>query len=397
MAKGKGINIDPDGVSKGGGSLEKLGSELESGGGKLAEAGQRMARHAAQDKSGVGKVLMEVFGRGTQVAGDVIKEGGRVVKKSGQHLHDTGQAHREMDHRSRQRFDKLHPDAKTKNPHDSRTTPRATGQGGGPPSHRPPKVPGGPGEHWTDTVRNNFNDKDYADFTRAMDKMGADPKHGEVPGSGQLTRRERDLVARARGLVTVEPGTRMQKVIPDSSVKGYLGPLQPDGTYAKGAWDKPTIGGFVARHQDAGTLKTPNDIIDGNRLDYANTPYKHGQPNIHVIEFPAGEHPYQAPVGSPHIPGQISAHNPAVLRSADEMLDANDRMGVDPGSYYRNVQAWPYTGGGFTAHPTMGVPEFKMQESIDIPHGATINEYDASGNKSVIAEYDARRKKWIHP
>ena len=395
----KDIIIDPDGLSKGGGSLQRLGSQLESGGGKLEQAGQRMAAHASRDKSGVGKVLMEAFGRGTQIAGDVIKEGGRVVKKSGQHLHESGQAHVENDRRSKARFDKLHPDAR-KAPHPKNGTgPGRTGRsGGGAPPHKPPTPhPAGPNEHWKTTVRNNFNDKDYADFERAMHKMGADPKPGEVPGSGQLTRREKELVARARGLVTVDQGTLMQKVIPEGSVRGYLGDLQPDGSYAKGNWDKPTIGGFVARHQDAGVLTRPDDIINGNRLDYANTPYKPGQSHIHTIEFPAGDRNYQAPMGAPKIPGEISGHNPAVLRHTDEMLDAADRMGVDPRSYYRQVESWPYSGIGVTAHPTMGVPEFKMTEPMDIPHGATINEYDAGGRKTVIARFDEDLGKWVRP
>jgi hypothetical protein len=113
----KDINIDPDGLSHGGGSLQRLGAALYSGGGKLADAGQRLAQHASQDKSGVGKVLMEVMGRGTQIAGDVIKEGGRVVRTAGQHLHETGQSHRETDIRSKERFDKLHPDYKEPHPH----------------------------------------------------------------------------------------------------------------------------------------------------------------------------------------------------------------------------------------------------------------------------------------
>jgi hypothetical protein len=190
----------------------------------------------------------------------------------------------------------------------------------------------------------------------------------------------------------------MQKVIPPHAVQGYLGDLNSDGTYSGGGWD-PKVGGFVARHQDAGVLTRPDDIIDGNRLDYANTPYKHGMSHIHTMEFPAGNEldNYQKPVGAPNIPGEISGHNPAVVRSADEMIDAAERAGVDPGTYQRSINAWPYSGIGVTAHPTMGTPEFKMTESMQIPHGTTINEYDASGRKTVIAVYDWPSRKWVQP
>ena len=130
-----GFTIDPDHVAKSGGTLERFGAQLDTGGGKLEQAGQRMAQHAGQDKSGVGAVLVKAFGRGTQIAGDVIKEGGRVIKKAGQHLKETGRSHREHDQRSRERFDRIHRGEEGQSRHrsvrggarrtDDRTSPRS--------------------------------------------------------------------------------------------------------------------------------------------------------------------------------------------------------------------------------------------------------------------------------
>ncbi len=162
----KDVNIDPDGLSKGGGSLQRLGQSLYAGGGKLAQAGQRMAQHASQDKSGIGKVLMEIFGRGTEIAGDVIKEGGRVVRTAGQHLHETGQSHRETDHRNKERFDKLHPDYKAKSPHGGGPTPKRPGTTTPHKTH--PLDPGFVGEH----LPNNHiwgTQVDYLDEHRRRD------------------------------------------------------------------------------------------------------------------------------------------------------------------------------------------------------------------------------------
>jgi hypothetical protein len=99
-----GFTIDPDHLESSGGKLEQFGTKLDQGGSKMEQAGHRLATHAGRDKSGIGKVLVEGFGKGTEIAGEVIKEGGRVIKKSGQHLKGTGRTHRAHDERSKKRF-----------------------------------------------------------------------------------------------------------------------------------------------------------------------------------------------------------------------------------------------------------------------------------------------------
>lgn len=271
------------------------------------------------------------------------------------------------------------------------------GDSGQPPNTNPPGSTTPP-EHWMDTVRDNFSDKDFADFQRAMDKLSEDPTPGDrdVPGSGRLTNHERDLMARAMGLVDLDSTTNMQKVIPPDAVMGYLGGgPDADGVFP-GGWD--AIRGFTARHQDAGILMTPSDIIDGNRLDYNGTPYDRGMNNIHTIEYPAGDPTnYQKPVGAPGIYGELSNKNPEVQRAADAMVDAAERNGVDPNTYQRATNSWPYSGAGVTAHSTMGVPEFEISRPVPIPDGATIFEYNTAGQKTPIAVYDEDLGGWRQP
>lgn len=403
----KDINIDPDGLSKGGGSLQKLGSELESGGGKLEQAGQRMAQHASRDKSGIGKVLMEAFGRGTQVAGDVIKEGGRVVKKSGQHLHESGQAHVENDHRGKQRFDKIKPDPKAPRPKGGSGPGRGGKGGAGTPPHKPPNPPGGGaggphgggrnlGPSWQDEVKKHFTPEEQRDLKNAMRKVSQEPTDRGVPGSGRLSQHERELMARAQKHVTIDNDTPMQKIIPPGDVNKYL-----NGDY-------PSIGGFVARQQDATHLNTPDRIVHGNRLDYANTPYHDGMPKVHAIEFPASNPDmYKTPLGAPSAAdhGALDtgpdrsghrATDPSIRHAADRMHDAARDVGLDPNSYAPNrVHDWPWTGAGVTAHPTLGIPEREMPDRMDIPNGSRMVEYDPSGNRVVTHVYDDVTKAWI--
>lgn len=275
------------------------------------------------------------------------------------------------------------------------TTPSSATQSPTPTRQTPVRQSRPVGEPWTDTVRNNFSPKDFADFQRAMDKISADPVPGQVPGSGTLTARERDLVARARGLVTIEPGTVMQKIIPPDAVKGYLGDLRSDGSYEGGSYK--SVRGFVARHQDAMGFNTPDSIFNGTRLDYPNTGYRTGMDHIHAIEFPAGKPDnYTTPIGAPSVPGELSGKNPAVNRAADAMMDAMNRAGMDETAYNRNVSAWPFSGMGVTAHSS-GIPEFVIGSEMKIPNGATINEYDQAGRKTVVAVFDKVSGRWVQP
>jgi hypothetical protein len=393
-SKKKPISIDPAHMERSGGKLGEFGDKLDTAGSRLAQAGDRLAQHASQDKSGIGAVLVKAMGRGTEVTGKVVGEGGRVVRTAGQHLTGTARTTREADAHNAAMFNKIHNKGNEPHPPGGGKTAPASGhsipQGG-----RVPITTSG--EHWMSTAEHNFDKKDFADFRQAMDKLAAEPKPGQVPGSAQLTQRERDLVARAMSLATIDRDTRMQKVIPPHAVYGYLGDLESNGNYRGGKWDQQ-IGGFVARHQDAGLHMRPEDVVRGNRLDYPNTAYEKRPSHIHTIEYPAGDPSnYARPVGASTVPGHVFDNDPRVAAAADEMAAAYHRAGVPPSEIVRVNSAWPYSGAGVTSDATMGNPEFKVQKPIDMPHGATINEYDAGGRKTVIARFDKVRGGWHRP
>jgi hypothetical protein len=225
-----------------------------------------------------------------------------------------------------------------------------------------------------------------------MGKMAADPRRGEVPGSGQLTQHERELMARAQTLVVIDPDTRMQKVIPPGALDRYLdGTVIPTGP---DRFDANMVGGYVARQQDATHLRTPADIIQGNRLDYENTPFRDTSRPTHVMEFPAGTADYTTPFGAPYAGGSGTHGNWGVVqRAADDMITAAESQGHPPGSYQREVYKWPFSGVGVTADATMGVPERKTPYH-QIPTGAQIYEYSPSGTKVLVAEYGGPVRGW---
>jgi hypothetical protein len=241
--------------------------------------------------------------------------------------------------------------------------------GGGTPPHR---------ESWTDTIRRNFSNEEYHRFTKALRKMAEDPSEpGRVAGSGALTPRERELMARAQALVTIEPDTPMRKVVPPGDVPKIL------------SGDYDSVGGFVSRAQDGPHLTTPDDVVQGNRLDYRNSPFQPGMADVTVVEFPATDPSrYQTPFGAPQdMETNLPENSPAVRRAADDMVESAERAGVDPATYGRYISDWPYSGVGVTADAQLGIPERRMPDRMPYPDGSVMYQYDTAGNRSVVAVY----------
>jgi hypothetical protein len=112
------------------------------------------------------------------------------------------------------------------------------------------------------------------------------------------------------------------------------------------------------------------------------------------MEFPAGGDSYSTPLGAPFGGGSGTHGNwGQVQRAADDMITAAETQGVSPGSYHRDVTKWPYTGVGITADATLGVPERKTPYH-QIPRGSQIFEYDAAGNKRLVATYVNKAIGW---
>ncbi|HET9138261.1 hypothetical protein, partial [Actinophytocola sp.] len=263
---------------------------------------------------------------------------------------------------------------------------------GGRPPRRPPAPDGGPGRpvSWREDLKNHFTPGELRELDTAYRKMAAQPRRGEVAGSGQLTQRERELVVRAQKLIEITPDTMMQKVIPQKTFDAYLA-----GTVSKDPpFDANKVGGYVARQQDATHLHTPAEIIQGNRLDYEGTPYRDTRQPIHVMEFPAGDASYQAPFGAPYAGGSGMHENwGAVQQAADDMIAVARNEGYPADGYQRVVNRWPYSGIGVTVDGEIGVPE-RTTPYHQIPSGSRIYEYSPDGTKVLVAEYVDKTRGW---
>lgn len=239
----------------------------------------------------------------------------------------TAQTYRETEQRTKQSFEKIHPDAKTQTPKGDATKPSSTSKPATPAKADPPTPPKGgdnnPPPHdktpadtnrppsWIDTARKNFTPKEFQDFQTALRKMSEDPIPGEVPGSGRLNAHERDLVARAQSWVEITSDTTMQKALApglaDKMIRGEAGPATH------------SVGGCFARVQDAGHMRTPGEFYTGLRLDFPDSPFT-GKDPVQVIEFPAGDQKhYETPFGAP-------AHNPGLPSDSPKVIEASNRM-----------------------------------------------------------------------
>ncbi|WP_370946093.1 hypothetical protein AB5J62_00370 [Amycolatopsis sp. cg5] len=283
------------------------------------------------------------------------------------------------------------------NPPPGGPPPPGGGDSGG---HRPPGgdgagpqgPPPGP-KSWRQSMEEHFTPHEMKELDRAFEKGTADPTKGQVPGSGQLTPRERDLVARAQALVDIHPDTTMQKVIPPGALDRYLdNEVTPSGDRR---FNSNQVGGFVARAQDATHMRTPEEIIQGNRLDYQNTPFKPDKLDVvHVMEFPAGDSTYKTPFGAPYAGGSGTHANWESVREARAgMVDAADSAGFTPKNSESMVSKWPFSGFGMTADAHNGVPE-RIRPYADIEPGSTIYEYDRAGNKRPVARYWGQDLGW---
>jgi hypothetical protein len=231
--------------------------------------------------------------------------------------------------------------------------------------------------------------------------MSEEPTPGSVPGSGALTRRERELTARVHTVVTVGPDTILAKPLRPGSLERYL-----RAEVSAGAWgqdppfDYRLAGGTVARRQDVAHLATPAAFVRAFRLDYPDSPFRPDLPILHVMEFATVE-PAQCviPLGAPALPYPRIGFPPNMtdVRTAGfRMIDAAEAAGIDPNTYRLELNPWPYSGTGITADPELGVPE-RWRRYAPLPAGATIVEHDQAGRRRPVATYRGAALGWDGP
>lgn len=171
----------------------------------------------------------------------------------------------------------------------------------------------------------------------------------------QLTVSDTQFIREVRLKIGVpETGTRMVKVIPTKYVEGIV---KPGSRYN-------TFSGFVSVDSHSASLKTLDEVFEGNRLDYQNTPYRPDVDETYAkINF---------------------------------TLDSKSRLDIplrEP-----KVGEYPFTGRGFTGSKEIVLPEYELRKGADYhyQHGDTIGIYDSkSGNLINQYIYDGEYNVWM--
>jgi hypothetical protein len=219
-----------------------------------------------------------------------------------------------------------------------------------------------------------------------------------VPGSGALSQHERELAARVHTFVTVEPHTIMVKVLAPGSLPRFL-----DREVSQGAWgrvppfDYRVAGGTVVRAQDVTELHTPAEFMRALRLDYPGSPFRPDLPVLHILEFRAMlPNQYVTPLGAPSVddPGNPVPYDSDPVRAAAwAMADAAETVGLDPNTYRKQINPWPYSGTGITADAELGVPEW-WRRYDPLPGDSVIYEHAHDGSKVAAAVYRGEAFGW---
>ncbi|SQF39436.1 T7SS effector LXG polymorphic toxin [Streptococcus ferus] len=151
-----------------------------------------------------------------------------------------------------------------------------------------------------------------------------------------------------------ESGTKMAKVIPAKYVEGIVAPDSK----------RNTVSGFVSVDSHSASLKTLDEVFEGNRLDYQNTPYSPGADDTYAkINF---------------------------------TLDSKMRLDIplrEP-----KVGEYPFTGRGFTGSKEIVLPEYELRKGANYhyQHGDTIGVYDSkSGSLLKQYMYDGEFNTWM--
>jgi hypothetical protein len=219
-----------------------------------------------------------------------------------------------------------------------------------------------------------------------------------VPGSGALSQRERELTARVHTVVTLGRDTLMVKALPPGALERYLAAEVSQGVWGqRSPFDYRTVGGTVARAQDLARLRTPAEFLRALRLDYPGSPFRPDLPVLHLLEFRVVEpNKFIVPFGAPSVPDPAAPlpwDSDAVREAAYAMADAAEAAGVDPNTYRKQINPWPYSGTGITADPQLGVPEW-WRRPDRVPGGSVIVAHRRDGERVPVAVYRGEAFGW---
>jgi hypothetical protein len=271
------------------------------------------------------------------------------------------------------------------NGHDSRVgehdSDRSDGDDRG--DHEPPAPDHGPDEHGSPADKSRiysmmdgtphetaFAPEQLLDNQRvvdALDRHGVSKSHFvdliNTP-TDLLTPVERDLVNAVRDdLPAPTRDTVMQKVIPPGYFDNMGNPVQSRAddyimeNNPRTVLDR--VGGSVTVADDTSHITTPQQIHDGLRLDYSDTPFRPYDPGTHIIRFQADD---------------TAPFSYDVPRNSD--------MGGTSNRY--DSWADPFTGNGFTKSGDDVIPEYFAQD-VTMREGAEMWEVLDDGTQRLVA------------
>lgn len=166
-------------------------------------------------------------------------------------------------------------------------------------------------------------------------------------------------------IATPGADTVMQKVISPEVADRYLMGRDPD-------FNTGEVRGSVTRADDTGHLGTPQEIHDGLRLDYDNTPFRADDDSTHLIRFTTDDPRFESPTSS--------------------------QMGV---STHGSYDGWsdPFTGNGFTKSGDDIIPEYQSypdaagNAGVPMRDGAEMWEVLPDGTQRLVGVL--RNGEWI--
>ena len=144
------------------------------------------------------------------------------------------------------------------------------------------------------------------------------------------------------------PKTKMNKTIPTEFVESYL------------SGERNSFAGFVSVDEHSKSLTTLPEIVEGNRLDYPNTPFDLEKTKTYAkISF---------------------------------FLDEADKIDIPFGEL--DNASYPFTGRGFTGSKNIILPEYKLIEERNFMDGDLITIFESKSGNPIRQYKYVENKGW---